>query len=62
MILVLKRGNPMQTKCKECKSELQYEYSDIKKDIRYEIGYCGDHEYTYKYIKCPICGEEVDVR
>ena len=38
---------PKQLICEECKSELEYEKSDI------EIGMCG-----CAYLKCPLCGHD----
>ena len=45
--------------CRNCGVTLEYTPSDIKED--YSTDYTGGTDY-YKYIKCPPCGHEVQVK
>ena len=48
---------PKTVACEHCNSKLEYEGDDIfsHTDIY------SDRTETFKYIKCPVCGESIDV-
>ena len=50
-------GYPKTITCENCKSELEYDGVDIftHTDIY------TDRTETFKHIKCPVCGEVIDV-
>lgn len=39
--------------CDECNSHLSYEEDDI------EVSWNWNHKFRAKYIKCPICGNDI---
>lgn len=58
---IIERNNRVQCKC-GC--VMEYEQSDIRKrewsDIRSYLLFTRDY-YEIKYIKCPICGAEIEI-
>jgi hypothetical protein len=47
-----------RTSCDNCGSRLEYLPIDVKQGSRYNI---KSGMYIYKYIVCPVCGEETRV-
>lgn len=58
MVTVVKK-KVFDINCKECESDLRYEYDDIfKKKV---MDYTGSSE-TLEFIKCPVCQHDVCVK
>ena len=56
-ILKYGEGYPKTVTCEQCNSELEYGVEDIFEHTSIYI----DRTETFKYIKCPVCGEEITV-
>ena len=56
-ILKYGEGYPKTITCEHCNSELEYEGSDILS----QMDMYADRIETFKSIKCPVCGELIDV-
>ena len=51
-----------QLTCPYCKSELEYEDSDItKQNYCYQGGKCGKHTGYKELITCPVCNTTITV-
>ena len=51
---------PIEITCPECKSVLEYTYQDIKR--REESSVFGLYVSVTRYIVCPVCKRDIDVR
>lgn len=51
------------TYCPKCKKFISYLKSDIKRGehVYYVYG-CEENYESYKYIKCPGCGKEIELK
>lgn len=47
----------LKVQCKECKSQLEVEASDVRA-VEWESGDC---DHTSLYAKCPVCYGELDL-
>lgn len=56
MIEVVRNGYESRVECKNCHSELKYSSDDVRKGEQYLK---GDYWITPYYIRCPVCGYEV---
>ena len=59
MVNVVKNSmeEPIAVTCDECKSELEYTYKDIQREI--EGGLFGLQYRVKRYIVCPVCKSNV---
>ena len=51
---------PIEITCPECKSVLEYTYEDIKS--RDENTIFGFYAGVTRYIVCPVCKRDIDIR
>lgn len=51
---------PIEITCPDCKSVLEYTYQDIKR--REESTILGLYISVTRYIVCPVCKRDIDVR
>lgn len=51
---------PIEITCPECKSVLEYTYSDIKR--RDESNIFGFYTGVTRYIVCPVCKRDINLR
>ena len=51
---------PIEITCPECKSVLEYTYKDIER--REECSILGLYSNTKRYIVCPVCKRDIDIR
>jgi uncharacterized protein YbaR (Trm112 family) len=51
---------PIEITCPECKSVLEYTYNDIQR--REENTIFGLYAGVKRYIVCPVCKGEIDIR
>lgn len=60
---MIKKVNGHVVKCYRCSSEWQFDESDVQeKECSYGlVSYAGE-TYMKRYIVCPKCGDELEVR
>ena len=58
MVKIIATCKNDRTSCDNCGSRLEYLPIDVKQGSRYNI---RGGMYIYKYIVCPVCGEETMV-
>lgn len=51
---------PIEITCPECKSVLEYTYKDIER--REENNIFGLYAGATRYIVCPVCKRDIDIR
>lgn len=51
---------PIEITCPECKSVLEYTYNDIFR--REENNIFGFYTGTTRYIVCPVCKRDIDIK
>ena len=51
---------PIEITCPECKSVLEYTYKDIERQE--ENGFLGLYSTVKRYIICPVCKRDIDLR
>ena len=51
---------PIEITCPECKSVLEYTYKDIER--REESSVFGLYTSVTRYIVCPVCKRDIDIR
>lgn len=59
MVQIVSPQKPMEATCYKCKSGLSFVYTEIQEKTTHDYG--GGRDLV-KYIVCPCCGHEVQVK
>ena len=59
MVKLVNNPAPIRTQCKNCKSILEYEQSDIQKSKKMDYVLCMT--ITSYFIQCPLCKNKINL-